>query len=299
MTGCAFSSLAAPGDLTDRLIVVLILYYLAQIFMNNRVNILIVEDEAILAMALSDQLEEEGYCVVGVASNGRKALDLFRTNPVDLILCDITIKGDWDGIDTIAQLYAVRQVPVIYLTALADRATIQRAKATWPAAYITKPFDTGQLRLAIEMALNNSTGRGLTPELIMDNTTHEPMSPSPAEKNSRDAARTAPVLKVDDALFVKQNYQFVRVPLAEILFLEADNIHTAIVTQKRKYTVRLSLSHLLERLQSDRMVRTHRSYVVHLDRIDSFSEHEVMIGTHSIPLGRNFKDEFMQRFPVF
>ncbi|WP_446916990.1 LytR/AlgR family response regulator transcription factor, partial [Klebsiella pneumoniae] len=88
------------------------------------------------------------------------------------------------------------------------------------------------------------------------------------------------------------------VPLAEVLYLEADNIHTTVVTPHRKYAVRLSLSHLLERLQYDRMVRIHRSFVVNMDRIDSFSEHEVMIGTHSIPLGRNFKDNFMQHFPI-
>lgn len=266
--------------------------------MENRVNILIVEDEAILAMALSDQLEDDGYCVVGVASNGRKALDLFQNNPVDLILCDITIKGEWDGIETIRHLFALRQVPVIYLTALSDRATIQRAKETLPAAYITKPFDTGQLRLSIEMAINNFSVRVLTPKLVATHEIDMPEPPSTAEKSSRDGARTGPVLKVEDALFVKQNYQFMKVLLAEILYLEADNIHTTIVTHNRKYAVRLSLSHLLERLQYDRMVRIHRSFVINLDRIDSFSEHEVIIGTHSIPLGRNFKDEFMQHFPV-
>lgn len=266
--------------------------------MNDRVNILVIEDEAILAMALSDQLEDDGYCVVGVASNGRKALDLFQNNPVDLILCDITIKGEWDGIDTIRHLYTIRQAPVIYLTAIADRATIQRAKETLPAAYITKPFDTNQLRLAIEMAINNFSVRVLTPRQHGGNTVTTTPAPPASEKSGRDGIRSAPVLKVDDALFVKQNYQFVKVLLADVLYLEADNIHTTIVTQQRKYAVRLSMSHLLERLQYDRMVRIHRSFVVNLDRIDSFSEHEVIIGTHSIPLGRNFKEEFMQHFPV-
>jgi DNA-binding LytR/AlgR family response regulator len=266
--------------------------------MNDRVNILIIEDEAILAMALSDQLEDDGYNVVGAASNGRKALDLFQNNPVDLILCDITIKGEWDGIDTIRQLFTIRQAPVIYLTAIADRATIQRAKETLPAAYITKPFDTNQLRLAIEMAINNFSVRVLTPRPHGGTATDSTPAPTPSEKSSRDGSRTAPVLKVDDALFVKQNYQFVKVLLADILYLEADNIHTTIVTPHRKYAVRLSMSHLLERLQYERMVRIHRSFVVNLDRIDSFSEHEVTIGTHSIPLGRNFKEEFMQHFPV-
>jgi len=263
--------------------------------MDDRISILIVEDEAILAMDLCDLLEADGYCVVGTANNGRKALDLFRQNPVDLILCDITIKGDWDGIETITQLFKLRQVPLIYLTALSDRATILRAKETLPAAYITKPFDAGQLRIAVEMALNSFSVRVLAPvsnpatKVIRLNT-----DPLPADKDQR----TGPILRVNDALFVKQNYQFVKVPLSDVLYLEADDIYTTIVTTGKKHVVRLSLGNMLERLRASRLVRTHRSYAVNLDQIDSFSEHEAVISGHSVPLGRNYKDDFLRHFPV-
>ncbi|MBC7572515.1 MAG: response regulator [Spirosoma sp.] len=263
--------------------------------MNDRVNILIVEDEAILAMDLCDLLEADGYCVVGTANNGRKALDLFRQNPVDLILCDITIKGDWDGIETVTQLFRLRQVPLIYLTALSDRTTISRAKETLPAAYITKPFDAGQLRIAVEMALNNFSVRIMTPvsrpapKVIPLNA-----DSIPADKDQR----TSPILRVNDALFVKQNYQFVKVPLSDILYLEADDIYTTIVTTGKKHVVRLSLGNILERLRASRLVRIHRSYAVNLDQIDSFSEHETIIAGHSVPLGRNYKDDFLKHFPV-
>ncbi len=254
--------------------------------MNDRINILLIEDEAILAMDLTDQLEAEGYRVTGVANNGRKALELFASNAVDLILCDITIKGDWDGIETIRQLSAIRQAPVIYLTALADRDTIGRAKATFPAAYITKPFDLIQLRLAIEMAINNFLVRG-------------PIAQPSDKVMPKDGPRPAPILKVNDALFIKQQQQFVKVLLSDILYLEADDIYTTIFTPAKKYVVRLSLSHILDRLQYDRLARTHRSFVVNLDRIESFSDHDVLIAGHSVPLGRNYKEEFMRHFPVW
>ncbi|MGF7214997.1 DNA-binding LytR/AlgR family response regulator [Spirosoma lacussanchae] len=268
--------------------------------MTDRINILIVEDEAILAMDLSDMLEDEGYYVVGTANNGRKALDLFQHNPVDLVLCDITIKGDWDGIETIGQLVSIRQVPVIYLTALTDRSTIARAKETFPAAYITKPFDSSQLRLAIEMALNSFSLRILAPQPPATPVTEAKVRPLTGEKPTpeKDPSRTAPILRINDALFVKQNYQFVKVLLSEVLYLEADDIYTTINTTGRKYVVRLSLSQMIERLQANRLARTHRSFVVNLDRIDSFSDHEVMVGGHSLPLGRNYKDEFLRHFPV-
>ena len=263
--------------------------------MDDSINILIVEDEAILAMDLADLLETDGYHVVGTANNGRKALDLFRQNPVDLILCDITIKGDWDGIETVTQLFRLRQVPVIYLTALSDRTTISRAKETVPAAYITKPFDAQQLRIAVEMALNNFSVRVLAPaadpavKVVPLNA-----NPLPADKDQR----TGPILRVNDALFVKQNYQFMKVMLSEVMYLEADDIYTTIVTTGKKYVVRLSLGNMLERLHASRLVRTHRSYAINLDQIDSFSEHDVVISGHSIPLSRNYKEGFLKHFPV-
>ncbi len=118
-------------------------------------KILVVEDEFILATDLSDTLESEGYEVVHVADNGQDALDFYGENEVDLVLCDINIKGDWDGIETVERLIAVKAVPIIYLTALSDKETLERAKKTFPAAYIPKPYDIMSLRMAIEMAINN------------------------------------------------------------------------------------------------------------------------------------------------
>ncbi len=125
----------------------------------GEVNILLVEDEPILAMDLADRLEEEGYRVVGIASNGRKALELYQTNTVDLVLCDIVVKGDWDGIETARHLLAKRPVPIIYLTATTDRETLERAKHTYPAAYLNKPFHLSSLRNAIELAVHNAAER--------------------------------------------------------------------------------------------------------------------------------------------
>ncbi len=123
--------------------------------MPEPIQILLVEDEAILAMEMSETLEMEGYAVVGTAANGRSALEIFQRTPVDLLICDINIKGDWDGIETVQHILAIRSVPVIYLTALSDKDTIQRAKQTFPAAYIPKPYNLTSLRISIEMALNN------------------------------------------------------------------------------------------------------------------------------------------------
>lgn len=265
--------------------------------METRINILIVEDEGILAMDLSDQLEDDGYQVVGVASNGRKAIDMFRQHSVDLVLCDINIKGEIDGIQTISELCQIREVAVIYLTAQTDRETILRAKQTYPAAYITKPFETTALRLAIEMALNNFSLRILTPQPRPEQGKVVPLNSANPGADSRQS-RNEPFLKLDDMLFIKQNYQFVKVPLRDVLYLEADDVHTTVVTLTRKYVIRQAMSAILERLQYPRLARIHRSYVVNLDQIDSFSDSEVIAGGHSLPLGRSYKSDFMQHFPL-
>ncbi|MBD2705065.1 response regulator [Spirosoma sp. BT702] len=253
---------------------------------DERVKILIVEDEPILAMELSDCLEEEGYDVVGTANNGRKALDIFKRQSVDLLLCDINIKGDWDGIETTHQLIAERPVPVIYLTALTDRQTLDRAKQTYPAAYVTKPYQLHSLRTAIELAIYNFSVRTVaTPA----------NQPEPAS-SGRDPLGRETILQINDFLFIKQNNQFVKIGLSDLLYLEADNIYTNLFTSSRKYVLRLTLSAVLERIKQPELVRIHRSYAVNINKVESFNETEVKIGQQLIALSRSHKDEFWGHF---
>ncbi|MBO0937788.1 response regulator [Fibrella sp. HMF5335] len=256
--------------------------------MHTPVHILVIEDEAVLAMTLSDKLEAEGYTVIGIANNGAKALSLFTANSVDLVLSDIQIKGPWDGIETVRQLVQQRPVPVIYLTAYADSDTITRAKQTYPAAYLAKPFDISSLRLAIDLAIHNFVQR-LNADLPTTKTIN-----GQHDVADRDPARD-PILQVNDQLFLKQGYQFVKVNLVDIVLLEADNIYTTFVTSTRKYALRLPLTSVLEKLPAKRFVRVHRSYAVNVSQVDTFSDHEVTLGKYSVPMSKNFKDEFIHR----
>jgi two-component system, response regulator PdtaR len=272
--------------------------------MESPINILIVEDEAILAMALCDSLEAEGYCVVGMASNGSKAVDLFRRNEVDLLLCDINLRGDIDGVETARQLLDIRPVPIIYLTAFSDADTVARAKQTAPAAYMTKPHNMLNLRIAIEVAIHNFGQQNqLTTQLAPVGTFPEP---EPALKNGitdrptteRDTPGRDTILKVDNYVFVKQGFQFVKISLADVLLLEAEDIYTTFVTTAKKYVLRQSLSAVLDRLDHPRFVRIHRSYAVNINRVDTFDDHGVTLGTQVVPLGKNYKEEFMRRLQV-
>ncbi|QKZ13370.1 response regulator [Spirosoma sp. KUDC1026] len=251
---------------------------------DERMQILIVEDEAILAMELSDSLEQEGYHVVGRAANGRRALEIFLQQRVDLVLCDITIKGDWDGIETVRQLMNERPVAVVYLTALTDRETLDRAKQTYPSAFLNKPYQLNSLRTAIELAIHNFSQRqtALSADISQ-----------PAVE--RDNAAHESILRMGNSLFIKQNYQFVRTSLDEILYLEAENVYTTLVTASRKYVLRLSLGGALDLIRQSQLIRIHRSYAVNIQQVVSFSETEIIVGSYTLPLGRSYKDAFLQQ----
>ena len=116
-------------------------------------TLLIVEDEAIVAMDLREQLLGLGYKVCGIASNADKAIALARQHRPDLVLMDIVIKGDRDGIATAEVIGRSLHIPVVFLTAYSDASTVERAAKTAPYGYLTKPFQTKELRAAIEVAL--------------------------------------------------------------------------------------------------------------------------------------------------
>ncbi len=116
-------------------------------------KILVVEDESLVAMEIKDRLESLRYVVPAIASSGDEAIKKAEELRPDLVLMDIVLKGDMDGIETAEYIRNHFDTPVIYLTAYADEETLQRAKVTEPFGYILKPFEERELHIAIEIAL--------------------------------------------------------------------------------------------------------------------------------------------------
>ncbi len=119
-------------------------------------KILIVEDEGIVALDLQNRLNQLGYHTVGRATTGKDAISLALTLEPDLVLMDIQIQGDVDGIETARRIHEHRNIPIIYLTAYANEQTIQRAKTTEPYGYLIKPFEERELYTTVEIALYKS-----------------------------------------------------------------------------------------------------------------------------------------------
>ena len=119
----------------------------------NKVKILIVEDELLIAENLSIKLKKLGYEVLNVVSSGNAALKFINTQQPDLILMDIAIKGNIDGIETAIKTKSIAEIPIIFLTAYADDETLERASQTGCYGYILKPFKDRELHATIKMAI--------------------------------------------------------------------------------------------------------------------------------------------------
>ena len=119
-------------------------------------TLLVVEDESLVAMDLDGQLHDLGYRVCGCVDNGRDAIARARAERPDLILMDIVLKGDMDGIAAASIIGPELHIPVLFLTAYSDDQTVERAAGTWPYGYLTKPFQNRELRAGIEVALRKA-----------------------------------------------------------------------------------------------------------------------------------------------
>ena len=116
-------------------------------------KIFVVEDESIVSLEIQSRLKSLGYAISGAAASGDEAIRKVIDLKPDLILMDIRIKGEIDGIETAAEIKKIYDIPIIFLTAYADPVTIQRAKIADPFGYIIKPFEERELNISIEIAL--------------------------------------------------------------------------------------------------------------------------------------------------
>lgn len=119
-----------------------------------KARILVVEDEPVVATDLSCELKELGYEVAGVVADADAALASVSEENPDLVLMDIHLDGSRDGIEAATEIRREFGTPVVYLTAFADEATLQRAKDTEPYSYLVKPYSSDELNAALTIALH-------------------------------------------------------------------------------------------------------------------------------------------------
>jgi len=238
----------------------------------STIRILIVEDELIIAEDIRMELEGLGYEVIGITTNYDEALDVFNRHHPDVMLIDILITGEKDGIDLARAIRKQEDIPLIFLTSHADKGTVERAKQVKPDAYLVKPFERADLFTAIEIAFFNYVNK--KPVERYDEIVEE--------KNNF-------ILK--DSIFIKKDYLLIKVRFEEIRWLKAEGNYIELHCPDKKHLVRSSMREFLTKLPPNIFVQTHKSYAVNLNHIDSIDHSTVYIGKEEIPIGRTFLDQ--------
>lgn len=232
----------------------------------SKIKVLVVEDSALIAEDIAGKLGKHHFEVMEIVDKGEDALEFLKRNQPDLVLLDIRLAGALDGISTGYMIQSNYALPIIYLSDLADAATVNRAMQTRPANYLTKPFNEADLVRAIDLAFSNFISQ-------------------PAGDPSNKA----------DHIFVKSDNSFIRVSLNDILFLHADRSYCNIVTEDRTFIQSVSMNHVYEQINNKDFVRIHRSYVVNINKVTAIEGNMVKVGKHSLEMSKGMREELISR----
>lgn len=126
----------------------------------DKTRIMVVEDEAIVAHDIARKLRDMGYDVVAIEYSGEAAVEKAKEVRPELVLMDIVLSGQMDGIEAAEKIKATADIPIVYATAAVDEKTLNRTKISGPSEYIQKPVDKKQIHAAIKLALNKHSTNG-------------------------------------------------------------------------------------------------------------------------------------------
>jgi DNA-binding LytR/AlgR family response regulator len=229
------------------------------------VKIGVVEDEMIIATSIVATLKKLNYNVATPASGYADALEMIEKEQPHLLLLDINLGGQKDGIDVAEFVRANYQIPIIFLTANSDTKTVQRAKTVNPNAYLLKPFTKDDLFASIEIAISN----------FYEN----------ADRNSKK-----------ENLIVKSGYDFVNIKFEKILFIQSNDNYVSIqLTEEKPLIVRSTLSEMLEKLPLNEFTRINRSVIINHSFIQKIKPDQIMVAGTTFTIAAKSKQELLEK----
>lgn len=228
-------------------------------------EILIVEDEPIIADDLAMTLEKMNYSVVDIFDNAEDTLRFLKKNKPDLLLLDINIEGDKDGIELGTAVGKEFKLPFIFLTSYYDKSTVERASKANPLGYLVKPFNEKDLQVNIELAIRKSQSA---------------------------------VEPVSENFFVRQNNELISLNQGDIVYAEAYDNYAYIHTVDKKFLVSHTLKSIEQKLDPDRFSRIHKSYLIQFSKITSISEGYLYLGAVQLPIGKVYKQALFNNLSI-
>jgi len=231
----------------------------------SAIKIGIVEDEGITSEVIRLSLQKLKYKIATPAFTYNQALQMFETEKPDLVILDIKLEEEKDGIDLAVLLKEKYKTPFIFLTANSDSTTLERAKKVRPLAFLVKPFSQVDLHATIEIAFNNYRST-----LIENN-----------EKNN--------------FVLMKVGRSFEKVNTNEILFLENNNHYFNIhFSNSESITVRASSTEMMDMLPQNNFIQISRTYIVNTDKIIKMDSSSVFIGQNKLEYKATLKEEILK-----
>ena len=249
-----------------------------------KINVLVVEDESIVSKDIQHSLKKLGYSISGAASTGEKAIELAKSTLPDIILMDIMLKGDMNGIEAADEIRKTCSIPVIFLTAYADESTLSKAKITEPYGYILKPFKEIDIHTTIEMAIYK---HGREQDVVKE---RDLLFSLVENKDSSQKGY----------IFVKSNSKLVKLKSADIYYIEALKDYVVIHTIGARYTIHSTMKDIDSKMGQDEFVRVHRSFIVRLDKIATIEYPNLTLEDINklIPIGGSYRDDLNNRIKL-
>ncbi len=227
--------------------------------MTQKVKILIVEDEGIIAEHLRMILFSYGFDHIKIAHSKENALLGIIDFKPDLVLLDIHLKQHLDGIEIAKIVHEKYHIPFVFITAHSDPLILNKALECQPAGYITKPFNQANVYATINIAI----------------------------KQVKD--------KEEDYITIKDGFDMVKFDLNSILYVESEGNYIDIITENSKKSLRHSLEWFMQQVSDKKFMRVHRSYVIPLAKIKKIAGSEVIIENHTLPISRKYLSELKQK----
>jgi len=246
----------------------------------SKINVLVVEDESIVSKDIQHSLKKLGYNVVGASATGERAIELAASENPDIILMDIMLKGEMNGIEAAEQIKEAQSLPIIFLTAYADELTLSKAKVTQPYGYILKPFKEIDLHTTIEMAIYK---HGKEQEVIKE----RDLLFSIVDNNETGK----------DHIFVKSNSKLVKLKTTDIYYIEALKDYVVIHTNEKRYTIHSTMKDIEKKMGNSDFLRVHRSYIIRLDKISTIEHPNLTLEKieKTIPIGGSYRESLVKK----
>ena len=246
-------------------------------------KILVVEDNIITAKHIGNTLKKFGYEITDLVDSLEAVERSVVKNEPDLVILDINLGSNIDGIQIAQILRSEFDLPYLFLTSYNDEKTINGIIKAQPMGYVVKPFNPIDLNAVVELALYKSKHT---------NTSSSTKSLKSADHNSEEHN------DLKDYIFVKNGRNIDRVFIPDVEFIEADGRYTYIHYKGQKKISNASLKVLKEKLEERHFVQTHRSFIVNLTKVETIALHHIHIGKHEVPVGKTYRNELLKGLDV-